>query len=214
MTIAQFVDGFSSLADIACDHGYLGIYCALNYDLNEVLLTDINELPLESAKVNINKYMVNEKVKTALGDGLAPLTKPYDVISISGIGGNLLVNILKKDLLKAQKAKRLILSANNDVKALRKFLMDNAFEIETEVMVDDYKYYEVIICKYVDKKIQYTDLELHYGPYLLQNKSKEFIACYEKLLNTLLLQVAKVNNQDAKINLLKRIEEIKGLLKN
>ena len=130
--IAKYIDGHNSLADIACDHGYLGIYCAINYHLKDVLLTDINVMPLKSAEDNIKKYGVSDVVHTALGDGLEPLNHDYEVISISGIGGNLMVEILKKELEKAKKALKLVLSANNDVKFLRRFLMDNQFEIIEE----------------------------------------------------------------------------------
>lgn len=210
--IASFIKGFKSLADIACDHGYLGIYCALNYDLKEVLLTDINELPLASAKANIDKFSVKDKVNTALGNGLEPLDKDYEVISISGIGGSLLVDILNNDLEKAKKAKRLILSANNDVKLLREFLMNNHFMITNEVMVYDYKYYEILVAEYTSKSVNYTELELKYGPYLLKEKSADFINHYQKLLKTLESQLTKVNNLEARTNLLKRIEEIKSIL--
>ena len=210
--IASFIKGFKSLADIACDHGYLGIYAALNYDLKEVLLTDINELPLASAKANIDKFSVKDKVNTALGNGLEPLDKDYEVISISGIGGSLLVDILNNDLEKAKKAKRLILSANNDVKLLREFLMNNHFMITSEVMVYDYKYYEILVAEYTPEDVKYTEMELKYGPYLLKEKSADFINHYQKLLKTLENQLTKVNNLEARTNLLKRIEEIKSIL--
>jgi tRNA (adenine22-N1)-methyltransferase len=86
-----------------------------------------------------------------------------------------LVDILNNDLEKAKKAKRLILSANNDVKLLREFLMNNHFMITSEVMVYDYKYYEILVAEYTSKNVNYTELELKYGPYLLKEKSADFI---------------------------------------
>lgn len=210
--IANYVNGFHSLADIACDHGYLGIYCALNYELDEVLLTDINNMPLESAMRNCQLYQVDQIVKTALGDGLAPLKKCYDVISISGIGANLMVNILKQDLEKAKSAKRLILSANNDVKLLREFLMNNRFEIIAEEMVYEYKYYEIIVCKPTDEKLNYTDLEIKYGPYLIKEKSANYQNYYHNLLSLLVQQAENVCNEEAKIKLLERIKEIESII--
>ena len=86
LEIAKYIKGYETLADIACDHGYLGIYAAINFNLKEVLLTDINEMPLASAKENVAKRELNSVIKTKLGDGLAPLDKEYDVITIAGIG--------------------------------------------------------------------------------------------------------------------------------
>jgi tRNA (adenine22-N1)-methyltransferase len=51
--IAKYIDGYKTLADIACDHGYLGIYAVEEYNLKEVLLTDINLMPLASAVKNV-----------------------------------------------------------------------------------------------------------------------------------------------------------------
>ena len=36
--IAKYIEGYDTLADIACDHGYLGIYAVEEYNLKEVFL--------------------------------------------------------------------------------------------------------------------------------------------------------------------------------
>ena len=212
LEIAKYIDGYESLADIACDHGYLGIYAALNYNLKEVLLTDINEMPLASAKENVAKRNLDNIVKTVLGDGLAPLDKDYDVISIAGIGGVLLVQILQNDLEKAKRAKRLILCSNTDTDLVRRFLISNGFVIEAEEMVHDYKYYEIIVAKYTCMNSLYSELELKYGPMLLKAKSKEFCDYYTRQLNLYKMQVEKINDLVSKEKLQDKIDEINKIL--
>ena len=212
LEIAKYIKGYETLADIACDHGYLGIYAAINFNLKEVLLTDINEMPLASAKENVAKRELNSVIKTKLGDGLAPLDKDYDVITIAGIGGVLLVQILENDLDKAKRAKRLVLCSNTDTDLVRKYLVENGFMIEREEMIHDYKYYEIIVAKYIGQVVKYTDLEIKYGPVLLKEKSKEFREYYERQLKLYSGQVDKINDLVSKERLQAKISEINKIL--
>ena len=212
LEIAKYIKGYETLADIACDHGYLGIYAAINFNLKEVLLTDINEMPLASAKENVAKRELNSVIKTKLGDGLAPLDKDYDVITIAGIGGVLLVQILENDLDKAKRAKRLVLCSNTDTDLVRKYLVENGFMIEREEMIHDYKYYEIIVAKYIGQVVNYTDLEIKYGPVLLKEKSKEFREYYERQLKLYSGQVDKINDLVSKERLQAKISEINKIL--
>ena len=212
LEIAKYINGYETLADIACDHGYLGIYAALNYNLKEVLLTDINEMPLASAKENVTKRNLDNIIKTKLGDGLAPLDKEYDVITIAGIGGLLLVQILQNDLDKAKSAKRLILCSNTDTDLVRRFLTENGFIIEAEQMVHDYKYYEIIVAKYTGINTNYSDLEIKYGPHLIKEKSSEFCEYYKKQLSLYSGQVLKINDLVSKERLQTKIAEIIKIL--
>ena len=211
-SVAKYINGYDTLADIACDHGYLGIYAAKNFSLKEVLLTDINEMPLASAKENIRKFNLDDVITTKLGNGLKPLTKDYDVISICGIGGILMTEILKNDLERIKNSKRLILCPNTDSYNVRKFINDNNFKIEFEEVVYDYKFYEIIVCSYNDEFSNYNELELKYGPCLLKEKSNEFIKLHEKQLNLLSSQLPNITNSEQKDKILSKINEIKKIL--
>ena len=213
-TIAKYTEGFNSLADIACDHGYLGIYAAKNYGLKEVLLTDINPMPLASAIENSKKNNLTGIITCKLGNGLAPLDHDYDVISISGIGGILLKEILAQDIDRCKNAKRLILCPNTDLYEVRKFLADNKFEIEIEEVVHEYKYYQIIVAKYIGQVVNYNELELKYGPILLQNKDEEFISLYKEQLKFYENQLSYVLDVIAKEKISSKISEIKAILGN
>lgn len=210
--VAKYINGYDSLADIACDHGYLGIYAAKHYFLKDILLTDINEMPLASAKENIRKYNLENIINTKLGNGLKPLEKAYDVISICGIGGILMTEILSNDLEKIKKAKRLILCPNIDSYNVRKFLNDNNFKIDFEEVIFDYKFYEIIVCSYQNEFQNYSELELKYGPCLLKEKSNDFIMLHEKQLKLLSTQLPNITNEEQKMKIIYKINEIKSIL--
>ena len=177
--IAKYIEGYKTLADIACDHGYLGIYAVEEYNLKEVLLTDINPMPLASAVKNVESKNLSSIISTKLGNGLEPLTKDYEVITICGIGGMLLKEILEKGLERAKNAKRLILCPNSDLYEVRKFLADNNFNIVMEEVIHDYKYYQIIVANYAGQAPLYSEIQLKYGPKLLENISIEFIMMYK-----------------------------------
>ena len=213
-TIAKYTDGYESLADIACDHGYLGIYAAKTYGIKDVLLTDINPMPLASAQNNCKSANLEDVIRCKLGDGLAPLDRDYEVISISGIGGLLLKEILFKDLEKAKTAKRLILCPNTDLYEVRKFLAENGFIIEAEEIILEHKYYEIIVSKFIGSNPDYSELELKYGPFLLKEKCSFFQNYYNEQLKLFEKQIKFVTDESAKEKLNKRIVEINQILTN
>ena len=135
--IAKYTSGFDSLADIACDHGYLGIYAVEQFKLKQVLLTDINPMPLASAVKNVENKNLGNIISCKLGNGLLPLEKDYEVISISGIGGMLMKEILEEGINRAKNARRLILCPNSDLYEVRKFLATNNFEIIEEEVIEE-----------------------------------------------------------------------------
>jgi tRNA (adenine22-N1)-methyltransferase len=70
------------------------------------------------------------------------------------------------------------------VPLLRKYLVDNKFEIVSEKIVkENNKYYELILCEKTDKLIQYNDLDLEFGPVLRKEKSPLFIEKWTNVYN-------------------------------
>ncbi|MBP1577113.1 MAG: SAM-dependent methyltransferase, partial [Oscillospiraceae bacterium] len=72
-TIAEMVRKGVRIADIGCDHGYL--ICALTRDgmINGGIACDINEMPLENARWEIERQGLQDKIECRLGDGLSPV---------------------------------------------------------------------------------------------------------------------------------------------
>ena len=66
MTVAKYIHGYDTLADIACDHGYLGIYAAQNFNIKEVLLTDINEKGEASEYYAYFNITILDSIKTRI----------------------------------------------------------------------------------------------------------------------------------------------------
>ena len=169
--IASMVPSNVPCADIGSDHGLLVNYLL---DTNKVpfcYASDNKEGPYNRLKANLNKYISLDKVQVNLKDGIDGLdTDIYKTIIITGMGGDLICQILKdhEDIYK--KSEYLLLGPHNNEKLLRRYLSENGYEIVDENVIFDIHYYEVILFKKASKTIKYSDFECEYGPVLTQKK--------------------------------------------
>lgn len=171
--ICNLVSKESIVLDIGCDHAYLSIDLVKTGKSTKVYAIDNKEMPLNEAKKNIVKHNLESKIIPLLSDGLKDIDIPYYThIIMAGLGGELIANIIKRDHIYHDAT--LILEPNNNSYALRETLKDLSYQITYETMVcDSGQFYPIIVAKKAESKPNYTHLELHFGPILLKNKSKE-----------------------------------------
>ncbi len=148
-TVSTLVPFGSRVADIGTDHGHLPIYLIQQGISPFCIACDIKEKPLESAKSNIQKVGI-DRIETRLGSGLAPLSPDeVDCITIAGMGGEVIASILADcDWIKNKKYS-LILQPMTSADALRRYLCENGFSIESETACEENrKVYTVIKATY------------------------------------------------------------------
>lgn len=171
-TVAHMVNKCNAVADIGTDHGYVPIYLVKNDITKKAFACDINKGPLEKAKININSYNCNESIETRLGSGLTVI-KPFEVDTavIAGMGGMLIIDILKDSIETVQSLKQLILQPQLDVGEVRKYIHSIGFKIEDEEMlIDEGKYYTVINAVKGNEKYE-NEIEYFFGKCLINKKS-------------------------------------------
>ncbi len=210
--IASYVDKCNKVADIGTDHGLIPIYLVLNEICKEALACDVAKKPLMKAKLNIENYHLENKIKLCLTDGLLNLPLDIDVIIVAGMGGHLISSILQNN---EYKYPNLILQANNHNDVLRKTLMELNYKIIKESIVFcKEKYYEIIAAKKSNEKIYLSDDEIKYGPINLQEKTNIFKKMYfEKLVSlNRIINDNQINKEKEKqINL--EIQKLQEILK-
>lgn len=145
-TVASFVRESRSIADIGTDHGYIPIYLYKEEIIDRAIACDINREPIKRAESNINMYHLGNVIETRLGNGLCPIKAgETDGIVIAGMGGMLMIDILKTFPDKLEAVKELILQPQSDIECVRKFLHSRNFKIDDEQMLyEDGIYYTVI----------------------------------------------------------------------
>ena len=114
------------------------------------LAMDVREGPLARAREHIGRYGLNGRIETRLSDGVAAL-KPgeADTVIAAGMGGELILRILRDAPWVRDPAKRLILQPMTMAPLLRRGLLADGFDILEERAVDDgKKIYTVLLAAY------------------------------------------------------------------
>ena len=173
--IASFVPRGSHVIDVGTDHAYIPIYLVEEGLAVSCLATDINKGPLEKAQKNLAAHGIChvELMQTNGVEGIAP--DKGDVLMISGMGGYLIVDILKRGQALIKNIKRMILQPQQDIVEVRKYLHTIGFEIVDETFVkDEDKYYTVIVAEPGKVKTYDKEYEYLYGKCLIEKKLPVF----------------------------------------
>ena len=134
------------LADIGTDHGYLPVWLAKTGAILSAVAADVREGPLQSARQNIERYGVQDQVTARLSDGLDLVSaQEADDIVIAGMGGGLMIRILKEGEDVVRTLKECILQPQSEIEKVRAFLLEEGFLFIAEDMVEeDGKYYPMM----------------------------------------------------------------------
>lgn len=191
LAIASLIDNGSSVLDVGTDHAYLPIFLSQNKKCKSIIASDVSSNALKIAKDNLKKYHIDD-VKLILSNGLDSINEEYDTIVLAGMGTSTIIKILENKKL----PNTLIISSNNDLYKLRKFMNKIKYKIKEEIVIlEKNKYYDIIKYQKGNEKLSY--FKKMYGK---SNDKK-----YYKYLLTKEKNIFKKVNLFKKINLLKNI---------
>ena len=181
--VAHMCDKGAVVADIGTDHGYLPIYLVQEGIAPSAIAMDLRKGPLEKAKKHICDNCLEDRIQTRLSDGLEKLSKnEADIITICGMGGRLIADIVTKGKDVITQNTILVVSPQSEVGEFRHFLVSQGFEIEDEQMLkEDGKYYFIIKCRKPEESVcsEFSETQYQYGWKLLDSKDKTL---YEYLI--------------------------------
>lgn len=140
LACCQFVRPGDRVADIGCDHGYLGIHLLQSGIASSVIASDVNRKPLESAVANARKFGVQERISFFLSDGVRQIPRDFDCLVCAGMGADTMISILEAAPWLQDSKYRLILQCQSKRPALRKFLAQAGFSISRETLAQDGKF--------------------------------------------------------------------------
>lgn len=173
-TVADFVSPGARLADIGSDHAYLPVHLAKQGIVERAIAGEVVKGPYHNAETEIENEHLTGVITARLADGLAAiLPEDYiDTITIAGMGGTLITNILESGKSHLTHHERLILQPNVGEDNVRRWLQANRYQIVAErILAEDGHIYEIIVADPVETPVTYTATELKFGPYLLREKS-------------------------------------------
>ena len=181
---ANLVRQGSVLADIGCDHGYVPVYLVQSGIIKSAVASDINEGPLSSCERLVKENQLEDKIKCVLSNGLESINlDEVDDILIAGMGGELIAEILSNADSEKLKEKHIIINPMTHPEIARKFLYDNGFEIQNEIIVKDGRhYYAIADAIKMGAAIPYTKTDLFIGKTQINENNRGY---FEHLLNYL-----------------------------
>lgn len=184
------------VADIGTDHGFVPICLVQGGKASRALAMDVRKGPLLRADGHIHQYGLEDQIETRLSDGLDKLRpEEAQAVVIAGMGGELMLRILRDGTRVREKVRYWILSPQSELAAFRHGLEELGLAIRQEVMVEeDGKYYTVMLAE--PGQMHYgQEYQYRYGDCLIREKSpvlQEFLErerrLYEEILSQLSLQ--------------------------
>lgn len=168
----NFVAPGDRVADIGCDHGYLGIHLLKNGIAASVIAADINQQPLDSAYKNAHKFHVADKMRFYLSDGVKNIPRDFDTMVCAGMGADTMISILEAAPWLQNKQYKLILQCQSKTPMLRKYLSDKGWYIRNETVLRDGRFlYTVMEVVWEPEKCTLSEGQLYISPALLRSGS-------------------------------------------
>ena len=211
LACAQYIRPKDAVADIGCDHGYLGIYLLKNSIAQRIIASDINEGPLQAARNNAKKYGVSERMTFHLGSGVESIPRDFDVMVCAGMGGDTMVSILDAAPWLKDSRYRLILQCQSKTPLLRRYLSENGWHILEESVLKDGRFlYTVMEVLWNPDAPRLTVGQWYLPPALLRNAYPEISEYVFRILEGLRLAAAHRNDPEKK----QALEELEKIFPN
>lgn len=160
---AGFIDENARVADIGTDHGLLPISLVLSGRAKSAVAADIREGPLNSARENVRKYGLSDKIELCLSDGLKNI--PPDGIThivAAGMGGETIVSIIS--CCGWAKNCVLVVQPMTRPEELRRYLYSAGWEITEEKAAVSGKFvYTAMKCVFTGKTTAATLRQVYAG---------------------------------------------------
>lgn len=182
--VAAHVPTGARLADIGSDHAYLPVALMRRGAIAAAVAGEVAATPFHAAQRTVNDNGLAQHITVRLADGLAAI-EPADAItaiSLCGMGGETIRDILDNGKARLSGRERLILQPNGGEQPLRQWLMDNDYRILCEELLRENSFdYEIIVAERTGPML-YTPQELYFGPLQMQTRSPVFLAKWQRML--------------------------------
>ena len=187
---ADYIGCANRIADIGCDHGYLGISLLKNGQVKSVIAADIRPMPLQAAKENAKRFGFDEQMEFFLSDGASAIPRDFDVMVCAGMGADTMISIIENAPWLKSTSYRLVLQCQSKTGMLRKYLNENGFSIVRESAIKDGRFLYSVMEVVFKQEVPFTPGQCHFSPALAKELTEENIAYYRQVVTRLEREVA------------------------
>lgn len=183
LSVSELVHDGARLCDVGCDHGYVPVYLVENGVCPSAVACDINSAPLESCASLVRQSHLTDKINCVLSNGLDNIScDDVDDIIIAGMGGELIADILSR--CSWLENKHIILNPMTHPELARKWLFDNGYEIQNDIIIPDGKHhYSIFDAVYTGNITPKTDIDYFLGNISDFSDSEYFVHLLSYLKN-------------------------------
>ena len=135
--VADMVEPSGTLADIGCDHGRLCVALLQQGKIRSAIASDISEPSLTKARELAAACGLSDSVVFQVSDGLMDIPVGTEMLVFSGMGGELIAQLLSQSPQVARSARRILMQPMGGTAELRQYLFLNHYEIFDEILVED-----------------------------------------------------------------------------
>ncbi|MBZ9780124.1 tRNA (adenine(22)-N(1))-methyltransferase TrmK [Pseudomonas sp. REP124] len=182
--VAAHVPAGARLADIGSDHGYLPVALMHRGVISMAVAGEVALTPFHAATRTVRENGLEQEITVRLANGLAAIEPGDEItaISLCGMGGETIRDILDTGKARLSGQERLVLQPNGGEQPLRQWLMDNGYRILCEEVLRENRFdYEIIVAERTGP-VTYTAQELYFGPLQLQTRTPAFLAKWQRRL--------------------------------
>ncbi|MGB9089196.1 MAG: tRNA (adenine(22)-N(1))-methyltransferase TrmK [Pseudomonas farsensis] len=182
--VAAHIPAGARLADIGSDHGYLPVALLLRGAIASALAGEVALTPYHAAMRSVRDNGLEQQATVRLANGLAAIEPGDDitVVSLCGMGGETIRDILDAGKAYLSGHERLVLQPNGGEQPLRQWLMDNGYGIVCEEVLRENRFdYEIIVAEPGQAAV-YSPEQLYFGPCLLAARSPAFLFKWQRML--------------------------------
>jgi tRNA (adenine22-N1)-methyltransferase len=219
--VSDYVLPGGTLADIGTDHALLPTYLVQQGVIPTAVAGDVNPGPVLAAERQVRAAGLESRISVRAGNGLAVL-RPGEAltITIAGMGGGTIVEILSSGGAALSGVQRLVLQPNIGERLVREWLLSQGWKLVAEQLLEeDGLLYEVLIADAASKseadawnEALFTktvegfgpvprSVLLLLGPYLLDRPTPLFHrkwSAYVEKAGLLIAQMEKSDHPEAK----------------
>lgn len=192
------------LADVGCDHGYIGTTALLEGKAERVVFIDISRPSLDKAVQFCAQMNVSDRFTFVCRDGLGDCVA--DVAVIAGMGGMETISVLKGA---QQLPEVLVLQPMKNVDELRRYLQSCYF-IVSDRMFKDGKFYNLIVARRGQDTL--SEDEILFGKTNISNPQQDFLDYLEMEANKY-QQIANSTTNSDVANKLRHLRETLNTVK-